>query len=95
VNAEPRRAEAFYAWHDRALQDLEQLASIEGLDRLTLNLRESFGRAPADRAIADFTREVSSARLAGHLAVAPAVGLTVRPSARSTSVRPNTFFGAE
>lgn len=93
--SDPRRADAFHEWHTRALRDIETLADVEGLDRLTKHLRESFGPGPANQAIAGFTRDVSDARNSGRLTVAPAVGLTLGPSFRATPVRSNTFFGSE
>jgi hypothetical protein len=42
-NAESARAEAFFAWHARALSDIEGLSSIEGLDQLMKSLGSAFG----------------------------------------------------
>lgn len=94
-NADGRRADAFWAWHGRALKDLEGLKDLDGLDRVSKNLRESFGSAPSDEVLKGLVRDVSTARAAGSLAVAPAVGLTVGTMARSMSVRANTFFGGD
>lgn len=93
-NSDPRRSEAFFSWHRRALADIETLADTSGIDAVTKALRESFGRGPADNALATLTAQVSAARTQGQLAVTPALGLTVAgASARATTVRPNTFFG--
>ena len=94
-NQDAHRARAFFAWHGRALADIEQLTAAEGLDSLTKSLSESFGAGPANQALARLTRDISSARALGQLAVAPVVGLSVRQPARGTTMRPNTFFGAK
>jgi Second Messenger Oligonucleotide or Dinucleotide Synthetase domain len=92
-NHDPRRPEAFFAWHQKALCDLEALAAAEGLDRLTKMLRGAFGQAPVAKAMDGLTNDVSGARTTGRLGVAPSLGLIIgSPSA--TTVRPNTFFGA-
>jgi hypothetical protein len=94
-NADPGRAASFFAWHARALVDVEGLAEVEGLDQLNKRLSESFGRVPVIRAFDAITDQVSSARRAGHLAIAPSIGLSSVSALRSTGVRANTFFGAE
>ncbi|MEQ1869718.1 MAG: nucleotidyltransferase [Vicinamibacterales bacterium] len=94
-NADSQRATAFYNWHARALAHIQSLPNIEGLDRLTKSLRESFGTAPADRALAGLTADISSARARGILSVAPVVGLRIGQSPGTTAVRPNTFYGKE
>jgi Second Messenger Oligonucleotide or Dinucleotide Synthetase domain len=91
-NNDPRRAEAFYGWHARALADLDKLTDLEGLDRLNKSLSESFGQPPVKMALDALTEEASAARRAGRLAVAPAIGLST--NAIGTRVRANTFFGA-
>jgi hypothetical protein len=92
-NKDPALAEAFFAWHGRALTDLGKLASTEGLDQLRRGLGDAFGPAPAKQALDAFTGNLSSARHAGQLVVAPAIGLSVGAAAASTPVRANTFFG--
>lgn len=91
-NQDSRRAGAFYAWHERALADIEKLASLDGLDLLTKSLRESFGAGPADRALAGLTQDITAARAAGTLSAGVA-GLTVGSVSGATKVRTNTFFG--
>lgn len=91
-NSDPSRAEAFFDWHARAGADLDRLAVVEGLDRLTKSLRESFGDGPVSKVMNEVTQRVSSARQGGHLGVIPALGLTAS-SGLGASVRPNTFFG--
>lgn len=92
-NQDASRARAFFSWHGRALADIEKLSAVDGLDSLTKSLTESFGSAPANRALAGLTHDISSARALSQLSVAPAVGLSLRQAARGTTVRPNTFFG--
>ncbi len=91
-NGDPRRAEAFYAWHTRALADLDKLADIQGLDQLNKSLSDTFGPAPVTKAFDALTEKVSAARRVGSLSVAASFGLSV---GASTGVRPNTFFGAK
>jgi len=92
-NRDARLARSFFAWHQRALADIEHLAAIDGLDRLTKSLSESFGPGPANRALARLSSDISAARAAGLLSVAPAVGLRRNPVA-GTAMKPNTFFGS-
>lgn len=94
-NRDPRRAEAFWAWHACALSDVEKLADLDGIDTITKNLRRSFGSGPADAALASLTKDLSAARRAEQLYVAPAIGLTAVATDRAVKVRPNTFFGSE
>lgn len=94
-NRDARRARAFFAWHGRAQADIEQLAATDGLDSLTKSLSESLGAGPANQALVRLTRDISSARALGQLAVGPVVGLSVQQPARGTTMRPNTFFGAK
>jgi hypothetical protein len=91
-NKEPERAEAFYQWHAQALSDLDGLPDIEGLDRLHKSLGDSFGRAPVTVALDAMTEEVTAARRAGQLAMAPTIGLI--SGVTGTRVRANTFYGA-
>jgi hypothetical protein len=93
-NANPGRAEAFHTWHSRALSDLDGLSDLEGLDRLGKGLGEAFGRAPVAKALAALKDEITAARHGGRLSVVPGVGLSVG-GGLGTSVRANTFFGAE
>lgn len=95
-NREPERAEAFFAWHRRALSDLEHLTDGEGLDALSRRMTDAFGSRPVKEVLDAMTAEVNAARVAGALSVAPGIGLvsSAAASARATMVRPNTFFGA-
>jgi hypothetical protein len=93
-NTDPRRAKAFFDWHALALKEIERLVSIDGLDSLSKALTDSFGAGTASRAIAGLTDEISAARTAGMLSVAPAVGLLVNQQPQQfMSVKRNTFFG--
>jgi hypothetical protein len=93
-NSHPERARAFFEWHAAALADLDQLFQLDGLDRLSKSLTESFGQAPASEVLDDLFGRVSAARRSGSLALAPQVGLTIASTARATPVRANTFYGA-
>jgi hypothetical protein len=93
-NRRPERAEAFYAWHHRFCSDLVQLEAVRGIDRLGDVLKGLFGSRPANAAIDSLTERVSTARRAGNLRVAPAIGLSVGAVLASTSVRANTFYGS-
>lgn len=93
-NRRPKRAEAFYAWHKRFCSDLAHLEAVTGLDRLSDVLKGMFGSRPASAAIDSLTQRVSTARRAGNLCVAPAVGLSVGAIPASTAVRANTFYGS-
>lgn len=92
-NSEPERAAAFYRWHDKVLADFETLASLEGLDLMTERLSKSLGDRVVRKVMDSRTTELSNARAARKLFVAPAVGLTLTPSAQATPVPKNTHFG--
>src|SRR5947209_10602035 len=67
--------------------------SVDGLDRLTRSLSESFGSGPANHALARLTNDISAARAAGLLSVAPAVGLRRdRKSTRLNSSHANISY---
>lgn len=93
-NRRPERARAFYDWHRRFCSDLMQLESVRGIDRLGDVLKGLFGSRPANAAIESITERVSTARRAGNLRVAPAIGLSLSPMPASTPVRANTFYGS-
>lgn len=93
-NGDPKRAEVFYTWHARVLDDIGRLRDAEGLDGLKQRLSDSFGPAPAKAVMDSITDEISLSRRNGVLTVAPHVGLvTGLASATATPVRANTFFG--
>jgi hypothetical protein len=93
-NRQPALAEAFFSWHGHLVADLDSMASLAGLDRLTKSLESSFGPTPVAKALRSWTDEVSTARAAERLWVAPSVGVTVAAGV-GTRVRPNTNFGAD
>jgi hypothetical protein len=93
-NRRPERATAFYAWHKRFCSDLAHLEAVSGFDRLGDVLKDLFGTRPATAAIDTLTERVSTARRAGSLRLAPAVGLRVGAIPASTAVRANTFYGS-
>lgn len=92
-NKDPRLEKEFRQWHGKALDDLRRLLATDGRDGLSASLRRSFGRAPAERALATMTQRLSTARSKSALGVAPGIGLTVGKAPHVTSVRPNTFYG--
>jgi hypothetical protein len=93
-NIYPARAEAFFAWHARFMQDLQKLKSVAGADIIRKSLADSYGAVPVTTVFDAVTAKVSAARQAGSLMVVPGVGLTSGISAR-TGVRSNTFFGSD
>jgi hypothetical protein len=93
-NRRPELAEAFFTWHARFCSDLVKLEAVVGFDRLGETLKGLFGSRPANAAIDSLTEQVSAARRAGNLRVAPTVGLTVGAVPASTTVRTNTFYGS-
>jgi hypothetical protein len=95
-NAHPERAFAFYEWHARMLSDVQQLATLEGSDRVTKRLEEAFGSQPVRQVVNAMAEEVNIARRNHTLAVAPVVGIVTSATApRATPVRSNTFYGRD
>lgn len=92
-NSEPERAAAFYRWHNKVLTDFEALASLEGLDLMTDRLSKSLGDRVVHKVMDARTAEISDARAARKLFVAPTVGLTLTSSAQAAPVPKNTHFG--
>ncbi len=91
-NREPERAQAFIAWHAKALEDLEALRDASGLDRVRNHMEAGFGQAGV-RVMNRHQDKLSEARKSGQLWLAPSAGLITTPAPASTPVRPNTFFG--
>jgi hypothetical protein len=91
-NQDPRLAQAFFAWHKAALVDFERLVRLAGLDEMGRALGQLLGTEAVNKALAAFTRAVSSARSSGRLTALAGIGLLTGTSA-GTPVRPNTFFG--
>jgi hypothetical protein len=92
-NKHPERAQAFFSWHGKAVADLEQLATAQGLDQVRRLLGGIFGAAPANTAMDSLTERVSVARATNRLSVTKPAGLIVGTAAAATPVRANTFFG--
>jgi len=93
-NRRPERAEVFFTWHTSFCSDLVELKAVRGLDGLGNTLKSLFGSRPVNAAMDALTERVSTARRAGELHVAPAIGLSVGALPASTSVRANTFHGS-
>jgi hypothetical protein len=92
-NRYPQRAQAFFAWHGKAVADIEQLATVHGLDEVRRLLGGIFGTAPANKAMDSLTEGVNVARTASRLSVTRPAGLIVGTASGATPVRANTFFG--
>jgi hypothetical protein len=93
-NIHPERAAAFYEWHGRMLLDVQKLAELEGSDRVTKRLEQSFGSQPVKQVVEAMAEEVNIGRRNHTLAVAPVVGIVTSTTApKATPVRSNTFFG--
>jgi hypothetical protein len=56
-------------------------------------LEESLGSSAVRKVIDARTEDISQARTAKKLYVAPTIGLTLSNAANATPVRSNTFFG--
>ena len=91
-NREPERAEAFFGWHAKALEDLEVLRDTSGLDRVRNRMEAGFGQAGV-RVMNRHEDRLSEARKSGQLWLAPSAGLITTPAPASTPVQSNTFFG--
>jgi hypothetical protein len=94
-NLHPERAAAFFEWHRRILADVQKLAELEGSDRITNSLAQSFGSQPVNQVVNGMVEEVNEARRANSLAFASGLGITTGAAAtlRATPVRANTFYG--
>lgn len=90
-NVHSERAKGFYAWQQQALNDLDRLAEIEGLDSIIEHLKTRLIGPEATRVMNLVTNRLGRARSAGILRVAPAAGLGLTTG---QSVRANTFYGA-
>ena len=93
-NTDPRKAKAFYCWHEEALAHFEKIRDVVGLDQIAINMKRSFGDRVAKSVLDKHVDLVSGARKSGGLVVAPAIGLTTaKADAASTPMQTNTFFG--
>lgn len=61
-NTEPKRADAFYAWHGKALSDFEDMRSAVGLDVVISQSRNQFGDRIVDRVMSKRYQILSDAR---------------------------------
>lgn len=90
-NEDPRRAEAFYEWHENLVETLEAFVMAEGEDAVSARLSEAFGSSVVDPLFAEINRAVSAARAARTLGILGAAGLSTAP--RAAPIRGNTFYG--
>jgi hypothetical protein len=94
-NRDSRRAQAFFAWHAKAVSDLSTLATAHGLDEVRRLLARVFGQMPANKAMDCLTERVGAARTTNRLSVTRPAGLIVGTANEATLVRANTFFGKD
>ncbi len=94
-NHDPRRASAFYAWHTDALDSVESLLQIEGVDQFAESLSQKFGgkKDTVRDTLSKFIAPIGQARSGGLLGIAPSIGLITSPSYGAVAVPKNTFFG--
>lgn len=92
-NLEPQRANAFYAWHEKALSDFQAIRDAQGLDGVINSAKLQFGDKVVGRVMDKRTETISSARKSNTLLFAPAIGLTTTPVAAAIAVPKNDFFG--
>jgi hypothetical protein len=94
-NRDSRLPTAFYVWHKEVFALFDLLVQLEGKDRLSEELQESFGATQevVRHAMTPFVMTVGNARAMGSLLVARSLGVVTAPAAGRVNVRPNTFFG--
>ena len=92
-NSEPARVDAFYTWHGRALDDFGALQRTAGLDEVSRQMGNMFGRHLVKKIFKHHSDKVSLARKQDKLLVAPALGLSTVPSNVAAPVHKNDFFG--
>jgi hypothetical protein len=90
-NEDPRRADAFYEWHENLVETLEDFVRAEGEDEVSVRLSEAFGSSVVDPVFAEVSRAVNAARATRTLGILGAAGLST--SARAAPIRGNTFYG--
>lgn len=90
-NNDPRRASAFFAWHQNVVQTLETFVTGRGEDQISAQLSKAFGPAVVEPVFGEINRAVNAARGAGRLGILGAAGIS--SAARATPIRSNTFFG--
>lgn len=91
-NSEPKRVNAFYEWHERALANFENIRDTVGLDNVIDGMQKGLGENPVKRVIAARTDEISAARKSSSLFILPSAGLATEPAKAATVVRSNDFF---
>ncbi len=91
-NENPQLSQAFYEWHNNALNSLDSLWSLSGrgIDVIAAKMSESFGQDVVRRSINEYTESINEARSKDTLKVLPSIGLVTR---RGTRVKHNTFYG--
>jgi hypothetical protein len=94
-NSDPRLVTAFTDWHSNVITSVQSLLMIEGVDRFADSLSRNFGAKTEDvrQTLAGISAQISHARSAGRLAIAPTLGLITSPALGSVMVPKNTFFG--
>lgn len=94
-NEGQERARAFFSWHAKAVADLEDLARVDGTDRVRLHMDQAFGPRPVAGAFTALDDDIARARSGGLLKVAPTLGIVAAPAAAPAAVpvRRNTFYG--
>ena len=90
-NEDPRRAQAFYDWHENLVETLEDFVRAEGEDEVSVRLSEAFGGSVVEPVFAEVNRAVNAARAARTLGILGTTGLST--SVRAAPVRGNTFYG--
>lgn len=90
-NEDPRRAEAFFQWHDNVVKTLEEFVRAEGEDEVSVHLSEAFGSSVVGSVFSDVNQAINAARVGRTLGVLGAAGLSTSPSA--APILGNTFFG--
>lgn len=93
-NKHPERAQNFYAWQRRAMQNVFNLIQQIGLDQVIKALGQTVGSRLSQQVLTEYTERLGRVRMSGALHYGAAgLGAAASGSAGAT-VRPNTFFGA-
>jgi len=90
-NEDPRRAKAFFQWHENLVETLEEFVRAEGEDEVSVRLSEAFGGSVVEPVFAEMNRAVNAARAVRTLGVLGAAGVSSSPYA--APIRGNTFYG--
>ena len=92
-NTEPARIKAFYDWHEHALADFEALQKTAGIDEISRQMGDMFGKLLVKKIFGHHNDWISLARKQNKLLVAPTLGLSTIPSSAAKPVHKNDFFG--